>query len=90
MNSSSVPYNRSAVYLLSPIAKLMLIFRLRRMHEMSTIVTDDHSTCLSVSLSVTLVGCAKTTAQIDVLFAVETLGAQRTLFFWWEWDCGEF
>jgi len=46
------------------------------MHEMSTIVTDDHSTCLSVML----VGCAKTTAQIDVLFAVETLAAQRTLF----------
>jgi len=31
---------------------IKFIFRLHRMHEMHTIVTDDHGVCLSVCLSV--------------------------------------
>jgi len=42
------------------------------MHEMQTIAIDDPR-----HLSVTQVGCAKTTERIDVLFEVETPGGPR-------------
>jgi len=52
-------------------------FRLYRMHEMQTVVTDVRGVCLSVCLSrgSTRLYCAKTDKRIKMLFGVNTPGS---------------
>jgi len=57
-----------------------LLFKLHRMHEMQTIVTDVRGVCPSVCLSrgSTRLHCAKTAKRVKILFGVNTHGAQET------------
>jgi len=53
-------------------------FRPHRMHEIRTIATDiPVAWCFIVSQSVTRRRCAKTSEQIEVLFAVEIFGPRN-------------
>jgi len=56
--------------------KLISHFRLHGMHEVHTIVIDNHGVCPSVCLShsSTRLHCAKTAEEIKVLFRVTLLG----------------
>jgi len=53
------------------------VFRLHRMHEMETTVTDVRSVCLSHGS--TRLRCAKMAERIKILFAVNTLGGPRNI-----------
>jgi len=52
------------------------MFRLRRMHEIQTTVTDVRGVCQSVCLSrgLSRLHCAQMAEQIEILFGVNTLG----------------
>jgi len=51
------------------------------MHEVQTVVTDDHGVCPSVCLSRSLsqLHCTKAAQRIHILFGVNSLGAKGTL-----------
>jgi len=64
-----------------------MLFKSHQIYEMRTIAIDDLGVfqsvsqliCLSVCLSVTRSGCAKTAGRIDVLLAVKTTGNVRNI-----------
>jgi len=64
---------------------IVITFTLHRMPEMQTIVTNDHSACLSVSQSVCLsrgstrLIRAKTVELFEILFGVNVLGGPRDI-----------
>jgi len=61
--------------------KCVIIIRLHRMHEMQSVLTDVCGVCLSIcqSRGSTRLHCAKTAEWIQILFGVNSLGAQGTL-----------
>jgi len=55
--------------------------RLHQMHDMRTMAIDVAGICLSVSLSIKLLGCANTAKWINMLFGVKSPpGDAKTLY----------